>query len=68
MTIPSQFLLELPFDELESQEVSWDTGTINAAEHFADDIHEAWEDPEWQQPAEEEPRSIPAHGRCRQFD
>ncbi len=60
MTVPSQFLLELPFDELESQEVSWDASTIDAAaQEFADDVHESWEDPQWEQSAAVETRSIP---------
>jgi DNA helicase-2/ATP-dependent DNA helicase PcrA len=42
MTVPSQFLLELPFDELDSREAGWSAPEAeNAEPEYADDL--AWE-------------------------
>ncbi len=47
MTVPSHFLLELPFDELETRDIGWTAyaDTRHEEHHFGD---ESWEEPSWQ--------------------
>lgn len=71
MAVPSPFLLELPFDELDSTEASWTDAASRgaAASPFAPDadfeVHAEHEEPVWSPPGEESGASSPPKAPAR---
>jgi len=61
MTVPSQFLMQLPPEEIEKSQANWGPGVVrHYDEPVPDESHhqgEAWEEPEWREPS---PVSAPA--------
>jgi DNA helicase-2/ATP-dependent DNA helicase PcrA len=71
MAVPSAFLLELPFDELDASEAAWSDaangGYISSEPGSADefDVHEEHDEPVWSPPEEEHRSAAPSFQPAR---
>jgi DNA helicase-2/ATP-dependent DNA helicase PcrA len=55
MSVPSAFLLELPFDEMETSEAAWSDTSVDRASGEGFEPHAEHEEPVWSRPGEEYP-------------